>query len=266
MTVIERDFDPQELLNRPLLAHLATFGDPGPCETPVWFLWEDEAVWIVASSKSSFAKRLRKDRRASVGIVDFDVKGGLLRHLGMRGVATVLPMDADRRTRLITRYLGGEDSWDSRFKENVVERQDVLVKFVPTTVVARDQSYFRSAGPSVTALDHVQLAMPAGEEDRARDFYVGLLGLQEVAKPAELADRGGCWFRSEEVDVHLGVDTDFKPAKKAHPAFRCTDYDGFIKRLSDLGVRVAPGEVPFGGKAHCYVADPFGNRIELIAR
>jgi catechol 2,3-dioxygenase-like lactoylglutathione lyase family enzyme len=113
--------------------------------------------------------------------------------------------------------------------------------------------------------DHVQLAMPRGEEDRAREFYVGVLGLEEVTKPPELAKRGGCWFSSGDVHVHLGVDSDFRPAKKAHPAFRCADYDGYIKRLSDLGIRVVPDEIPLKGKAHCYFADPFGNRIELVA-
>jgi catechol 2,3-dioxygenase-like lactoylglutathione lyase family enzyme len=121
-----------------------------------------------------------------------------------------------------------------------------------------------SDGP-FTRLDHVQLAMPGGEEDRAREFYVGVLGLQEVTKPPELAKRGGCWFSSGDVHVHLGVDTDFRPAKKAHPAFRCADYNGLTKRLSDLGVRVVPDEISLDGKAHCYFADPFGNRIELVA-
>jgi catechol 2,3-dioxygenase-like lactoylglutathione lyase family enzyme len=114
-------------------------------------------------------------------------------------------------------------------------------------------------------LDHVQLAMPCGEEDRAREFYVGVLGFKEVTKPPELAKRGGCWFSSGDVHVHLGVDGDFHPAKKAHPAFRCADYDGYIRRLADLGIRVVPEEIPLNGKAHCYFADPFGNRIELVA-
>ncbi len=119
-------------------------------------------------------------------------------------------------------------------------------------------------GP-LTRIDHVQLAMPEGEEDRAREFYVGVLGLQEVTKPPELAKRGGCWFVSGDVHVHLGVEPDFRPAKKAHPAFRCAGYDGFIKRLSEQGIRVVSDEVPLDGKAHCYVADPFGNRLELIS-
>src|SRR6187551_1552795 len=73
--------------------------------------------------------------------------------------------------------------------------------------------------PHVVAIDHVQLAMPAGGEDRARAFYAGILGLAEVPKPPPLAPRGGCWFESDTVKVHLGVEPDFQPATKAHPAF-----------------------------------------------
>lgn len=133
---------------------------------------------------------------------------------------------------------------------------------IPTAIESK--RCVMSDGP-LARLDHVQLAMPGGEEDRAREFYVGVLGLQEVTKPSELAKRGGCWFSSGNVHVHLGVDSDFRPATKAHPAFRCADYHGFVKRLSDLGIRVVPDELPLDGKAHCYFADPFGNRIELIA-
>lgn len=114
------------------------------------------------------------------------------------------------------------------------------------------------------AIDHVQLAMPAGEEDEARSFYAGVLGFEEVAKPAELASRGGAWFRSGDVAIHLGVDPEFRPARKAHPALRCDDYADLLERLERCGVGVVRDAVPFEGKAHCYIADPFGNRLELI--
>jgi len=94
-------------------------------------------------------------------------------------------------------------------------------------------------GNPFSTIDHVQLAMPPGEEDRARAFYVGLLGLMEVPKPTELAKRGGCWFGCGTVQIHLGVETDFRPARKAHPALRCVDYDGLIARLKVAGVTVA---------------------------
>jgi catechol 2,3-dioxygenase-like lactoylglutathione lyase family enzyme len=114
-------------------------------------------------------------------------------------------------------------------------------------------------------IDHIQLAMPPGEEDRARTFYVGVLGLEEIPKPPELAARGGAWFRSGSVFLHLGVDPDFHPAKKAHPAFRCADYDALLARLREHAVDLVPDDRPFDGKPHCYISDPFGNRIELIA-
>lgn len=113
-------------------------------------------------------------------------------------------------------------------------------------------------------LDHIQLAMPAGEERAARTFYVTVLGFEEVPKPPELAKRGGAWFRSGSANVHLGVDPEFVPANKAHPAFRCPTYDELIERLAAHGVPVSPDALPFEGKRHCYIADPFGNRIELI--
>ena len=82
-----------------------------------------------------------------------------------------------------------------------------------------------------TAIDHVQLAMPVGEEETARRFYAGLLGMTEIPKPPELAKRGGCWFASGRVQVHLGVEGEFRPAKKAHPAFSCGEYEALISGL-----------------------------------
>jgi catechol 2,3-dioxygenase-like lactoylglutathione lyase family enzyme len=114
------------------------------------------------------------------------------------------------------------------------------------------------------AIDHVQLAMPAGEEDRVRAFYAGLLGMAEIPKPPELAKRGGCWFESRSVQIHLGVEADFRPARKAHPAMRCHGYEALISRLRAAGVEVAEdNNIP--GVRRCHIADPFGNRIELIA-
>lgn len=119
---------------------------------------------------------------------------------------------------------------------------------------------------SFTRLDHVQLAMPAGGEDVARAFYVDVLGFEEVPKPAALADRGGVWLRSGTVRVHIGVDADFRPAKKAHPALRCANFDLLLERLRVKGIDVISDETLFEGAVHCYIRDPFGNRIELIGR
>lgn len=119
------------------------------------------------------------------------------------------------------------------------------------------------AGPFIS-IEHVQLAMPAGEEDAARRFYCSLLGMTEIAKPEELARRGGCWFESGSVQLHLGVESDFRPAKKAHPALRCRDYEALILRLRAATVDVMEDDA-IPGVRRCHISDPFGNRIELIA-
>ena len=88
----------------------------------------------------------------------------------------------------------------------------------------------------VVALEHVQLAMPEGGEARAKAFYGELLGLNEVEKPANLGKRRGCWFESQEIKVHLGVETDFRPARKAHPAFLVRDLARLVERLARAGI------------------------------
>ncbi|MFI6391395.1 glyoxalase [Nonomuraea sp. NPDC050547] len=102
------------------------------------------------------------------------------------------------------------------------------------------------------AMHHVQLAAPKGSEPQLREFYSGFLGLTEVPKPPELAKRGGAWFRGDGVEVHLGIEEDFRPARKAHPAF-------LVDELPE-------GEVDllFPGYRRVYVTDPVGNRIELL--
>ncbi len=117
----------------------------------------------------------------------------------------------------------------------------------------------------IYAFDHVQLAMPAGEEARACDFYAGLLGLAEIAKPAELASRGGAWFSNGAVTLHLGVEQDFRPARKAHPALLVEDITTFVARLEAAGYPITR-DVPISGYDRVHVHDPFGNRIELMER
>src|SRR5882672_10965866 len=109
----------------------------------------------------------------------------------------------------------------------------------------------------VHGLDHVQLAMPAGEEDRAREFYSGILGLSEVPKPANLAKRGGAWFEGGSLRVHLGVEADFRPARRAHPAFLVQHLDAITQHLRQAGVAVATDE-PLEGYHRIYISDPFG--------
>src|SRR5262249_39849533 len=114
----------------------------------------------------------------------------------------------------------------------------------------------------IVAIEHVQLAIPAGRESEAREFYSGLLGIPEVPKPPELASRGGAWFESGSVKIHLGVEAEFRPARKAHPALRVSDLRALVDRLREARVDVV--EEPLEGHFRVYVADPFGNRIELM--
>ncbi len=115
----------------------------------------------------------------------------------------------------------------------------------------------------VKLLHHVQLAMPAGREAEARAFYRDALGIPEVKKPANLAKRGGCWFERGALKIHLGVEADFRPARKAHPALLVEDLAALSAVLDAAGYPVRTDE-PLQGYSRVYVDDPFGNRIELM--
>jgi len=115
----------------------------------------------------------------------------------------------------------------------------------------------------IVAIEHVQLAMPPGMEQAAREFYQGLLGIPEVPKPPKFAKRGGAWFERGALKVHLGVDPDFRPARKAHPALLVADLEALISQLRAHNVKVIDDD-PLEGYLRVYVADPFGNRIELM--
>ena len=115
----------------------------------------------------------------------------------------------------------------------------------------------------VLSIDHVQLAMPEGGEDDARIFYRDLLGIPEVPKPPHLAKRGGCWFESGPLKLHLGVERPFTPAKKAHPALIVSEITALAEAIIEAGFRVVDDE-PLEGFTRVYVDDPFGNRIELM--
>jgi catechol 2,3-dioxygenase-like lactoylglutathione lyase family enzyme len=115
----------------------------------------------------------------------------------------------------------------------------------------------------VRRIDHVLLAMPTGREREARAFYQEMLGIPEVSKPPQLAARGGCWFESGELKVHLGIDKNFAPARKAHPAFVVDDLKGLISRLKQAGYKLSEDD-PLEGYDRIFVDDPFDNRIELL--
>ena len=131
----------EAVLSRPLFCVLAQRSGDGPRASPLWFLWEEGAVWIVAQTGRSYPERVRRDPRSALAVVDFDPAVGRVHHVGMRGRAAMEPYDADRAGRLFERYLGPErDAWPDRFRG--LDPDDYgLIRFEPETVVARDGSY-----------------------------------------------------------------------------------------------------------------------------
>lgn len=129
----------------------------------------------------------------------------------------------------------------------------------------RDTGAVTEPGPAVFGIDHVQLAMPAGEEEAAEAFYRDVLGFEVVPKPPALAARGGRWFKRGAAQIHLGVEADFRPARKAHPALTVSPFEPMLARLERAGVEFRWSDEEGGpGIRRGYVDDCFGNRIELI--
>lgn len=142
-----------DLLARALFAHLATGSEMGPRESPVWFLWEDEKIWIIGNYKTdTFPARIKREPRCALGIVDFDRLTGLVQHVGFRGRAHLEPHDRQRLQRLLSRYLGERvDDWDARFAQILGDADYVFVCFEPETAVVRDQSYLVKGNASGAA-------------------------------------------------------------------------------------------------------------------
>ena len=134
-------FDLDEFLARPLYAHLAHSAGGEPRESPVWFHWDGQAVWIIGGA--SFPTNLRREPRCALGIVDWGPATGKSHHVGMRGTAEVLPFDPAVARTILRKYFGPEEAdWDRRFDDVFTNEHDLeLVRFTPDTVVVRDQSY-----------------------------------------------------------------------------------------------------------------------------
>lgn len=118
----------------------------------------------------------------------------------------------------------------------------------------------------ILSIDHVQIAMPSGEENKARAFYVEQLGFTEILKPPDLAKRGGAWFQSGNAQLHLGIEAEFRPARKAHPAFLVDDLDSLIASVQGAGYETDTSQPSLEGYKRAHVFDPFGNRIELMEK
>jgi catechol 2,3-dioxygenase-like lactoylglutathione lyase family enzyme len=117
----------------------------------------------------------------------------------------------------------------------------------------------------ILELDHVQAAIPVGGESRARDFYAGILGFTEIEKPASMAGRNSIWFIAGPVNLHLGIEPDFHPAKRAHPAFIVDALDEIVAACERANLTTKP-DASFNGFRRVHVLDPFGNRLELMQR
>lgn len=143
VTNVDRElFELEEFLTRPLFAHLATNSEQGARESPAWFLWENQAVWIIGGT--SFPTNLKRDPRCAIGIVDFDPTRGRVQHVGIRGTAEVRPLDPHIVSRIFHKYLGeDETAWHPRFLPTPKGEDDVpLVRIeTPDTAVIREQSY-----------------------------------------------------------------------------------------------------------------------------
>lgn len=116
----------------------------------------------------------------------------------------------------------------------------------------------------LTGIDHIQIAAPPGSEDAARRFYGELLGMEEIPKPDNLKARGGCWFRCGLHEVHIGIQQDFMPAKKAHPGFTVDALEQLQSRISEAGYLINE-EQPIDGRSRFFTHDPFENRIEFLS-
>ncbi|MFP4591228.1 MAG: pyridoxamine 5'-phosphate oxidase family protein [Halobacteriales archaeon] len=134
--------DLETFLERPLVCHLSTLAEAGPRVSPLWYLHEDDALWIIADTETkTHPERIRRDPRVAAAIVDFDAPTGLVQHVGVRGRATLAPFDVSRANRLLARYLGDDRStWDPRFTGPWDDRWR-FIRLEPATVVARDQSF-----------------------------------------------------------------------------------------------------------------------------
>jgi catechol 2,3-dioxygenase-like lactoylglutathione lyase family enzyme len=117
----------------------------------------------------------------------------------------------------------------------------------------------------ILSIDHVQIAIPIGSEDRARAFYSGILGFTEIEKPPQMAERKSIWFVAGLVNLHLGIEPDFTPAKRAHPAFVVEGLDAILAACERAGISSKP-DTSFNGFRRVHVFDPFGNRLELMER
>lgn len=151
MIFAQKDFEIENVLTKPLMAHLSTVENGAPRDSPVWFLWEDSCLWIFGTSKDSFVKRLQAEPKCAAGIVEYDLEKGILKHVGIRGIASLATCDKDRLMRFVAKYLGAdEQNHNPWFIENVVDPLNVMIRIDPESVVAKNVSFFKT-GPNLAS-------------------------------------------------------------------------------------------------------------------
>lgn len=147
----QKDFEVDDVLQKPLMAHLSTVEKGDPRDSPVWFLWEDFHLWIFGTTKDSFVKRLQVHPQCALGIVEYNLEKGVLKHVGMRGTAIVTSCDKERLIRMVTKYLGEDQtSWNSWFIANIVDPLDIMIKITPQSAVSKNVSFFKT-GPDLAS-------------------------------------------------------------------------------------------------------------------
>lgn len=147
----QKDFEIDEVLGKPLMAHLTTVENGAARDSPIWFIWEDSCLWIFGTAQDSFVKRLLAAPKCAVGIVDYNLEKGILKHVGIRGIATLANSDEDRLMRFVAKYLGDDkQNWNPWFIENIVDPLDIMIKIVPQSIVAKNVSFFKT-GPDLAS-------------------------------------------------------------------------------------------------------------------
>jgi nitroimidazol reductase NimA-like FMN-containing flavoprotein (pyridoxamine 5'-phosphate oxidase superfamily) len=149
----QKDFEIDTVLNKPLMAHLATVDKGEPRDSPVWFIWEESYLWVFGTTEDSFIKRLQQEPQCAVGVVDFDLQKGVLKHVGIRGTAQVGKVDCKRLKRFVSKYLGeNSNDWNKWFIANIVDPLNMMVQIAPKSIVAKNVSFFKT-GPDLASLE-----------------------------------------------------------------------------------------------------------------
>ena len=147
----QKDFEIDDVLCKPLMAHLSTVEKGVPRDSPIWFLWEDSCLWIFGTSGDSFVKRLLAEPQCAAGVVEYNLEKGILKHVGIRGTAVLADCDKERLMRFVSKYLGNDkQNWNAWFVANVVDPLDVVIKITPQSIVAKNVSFFKT-GPDLAS-------------------------------------------------------------------------------------------------------------------